>query len=512
MPVARTPIVVVVSLLLAAAAFFAGMLVMEYRGDTLRTAAREVKSAVVPRGPGQPAPYFGDLQSVAEVNVRDAVLDEVYAGLAFPWAFEFVSDTQLLITEFAGQFKVLDVTTGAVSEVAGTIPTLASAAGTQQIGLLDVALHPQFSRNGLIYFSHAVEDPQDSKLRALAVSRARFDGASITEVQQLLVAEPFGKSPSNFGGALEFDRQGLLYVATGDRSRRDQSQNPGALTGKILRLQDDGSVPPDNPFIGVANPYNPKLMIDSRIYAMGVRNPQGLHYDAVSSIMYETEHGPMGGDEVNRIDAGGNYGWPVITYGANYSTELIGRGSAMAGMVQPLFYYLPSLAISPIAVYRGDMFGEWDGDLLVGAMKSSAVSKLDVVEGSVKSERQILQEVRGRVRDIKVAADGSIYLLVQNGGRVLRLSRDPALLGGKVRDGRQIYNIACVTCHQSGTTDVPALRDAKAWSARVAKGREALYASALEGIGNMPARGFCENCTDEEIRQAVDYMLDEIAK
>ena len=491
---------------------FAGLLIMEYRGDALREAVKDVRSAVAPRRPGQPEPYFGDLDSVADVNVRDAVLQEIYTGLQFPWAFEFISDTELLITEFAGQFKVLDLNTGKVSSIDGEIPTLAGAAGTQQIGLMDVALHPQFASNKLIYFSHAVEHAEDSDMRAMAVSRARFDGASLSAVEQLLVAEPYGKSPSNFGGALEFDADGLLYIAAGDRSRRDQSQNPSALTGKILRLRDDGTVPTDNPFIGVANPYQPSAMIDARIYAMGVRNPQGLHYDAVSALLFETEHGPMGGDEVNIIEGGGNYGWPVVTYGANYSTQLIGRGTALAGMTQPLYYYLPSLAISPIAVYRGEMFTEWNGDLLVGAMKANSVSKLDVVDGVVKSERQILNELRGRVRDIKVGPDGSIFFLVQNGGKVFRLYRDASLLGGKVRDGRQVYQLACATCHRVGTGDVPSLKDKHAWAERVAQGRDVLYDNALNGIGNMPAKGFCDNCTDQEVRQAVDYMLDQISQ
>jgi glucose/arabinose dehydrogenase/cytochrome c5 len=447
--------------------------------------------------PGQPKPYRGDLPSVARVNVRDAVLEQLAQGLQYPWAFEFIAPGKLLVTEFAGSMKIFDVKTRSLVKIEG-LPEIPSGVG--QVGLMDVALHPEFATNGLIYFSHAILDPTDESLRATAVSRAVLVGQRLRDVQRILAATPYGKSPSNFGGALVFDDRGLLYIGVGDRSRQKHAQNPHLLTGKILRLTADGGVPPDNPFVGNA-------AVDDRIYALGVRNPQGLVFDSVTGMLFETEHGPMGGDEVNVIRAGANYGWPTITYGDNYTTAKIGVGTHADGLDQPLFYYLPSIAVSPIAIYRGAMFREWEGDLLIGALKGEHVSKLDRVDGVIKSAQPILRELGGRVRDIKVAADGSLYFLVQNGGRIYRLYRDSSLTEpSKARSPAGVYKLACASCHSAGSQHIPQLADPAAWRDRLVKGREVLQRHAIEGFGDMPARGFCDNCSDQEIRSAVNYM------
>jgi glucose/arabinose dehydrogenase/cytochrome c5 len=448
--------------------------------------------------PGQPMPYDGELPSVAWINVRDAVLAQVLQGLNYPWAFEFISPDRLLITEFAGTMKIFDVATGALVKVSG-LPDIPSGVG--QVGLMDVVLHPRFADNGVIYFSHAVTDPEDENLRATAVSRGVLKGDRLSDVERIFVATPYGKSPSNFGGALEFDREGFLYLAAGDRSRQKHAQNPELLTGKILRLTAEGEVPPDNPFVN-----DPRT--DNAIYALGVRNPQGLVFDHETGTLFETEHGPMGGDEVNVLKPGANYGWPTITYGWNYTAKRIGIGTRAEGLEQPLYYYLPSTAVSPVAIYRGDMFPEWDGDLLVGALKGQHVSKLDVVDGAVKSEQRILQELKGRVRDIKVAPDGSIYFLVQNGGRIHRLYRDSSLLEAlKTRNGATVYKLACASCHSVEAAGIPQLADRDAWADRITRGRDVLVDHAINGFGDMPPRGFCDNCSDEEIRAAVDFML-----
>ena len=452
------------------------------------------------RAPGQPKPYHGDLPSVAWINVRDAILDQVVKGLDFPWAFEFVAPDELLITEFGGTMKRYHLTRGELRNVEG-LPDIPSGVG--QVGLMDVALHPRFADNGVIYFSHAVLSPKDAKKRATAVSRAVLAGDRLTDVQRIFVATPYGGSPSNFGGALEFDNAGYLYIGTGDRSRQKQAQLGDTLTGKIIRLTADGEVPADNPFVG-----DPQ--VDDRIYALGVRNPQGLVFDAVSGLLYEAEHGPMGGDEVNIIRRGANYGWPVTTYGANYSTQRIGSGTRAPGMEQPLFYYLPSIAVSPLTIYRGSMFPEWEGDLLVGALKGAHVNKLDLVDGAIKSEQRILTELKGRVRDVKVAPDGSIYVLVQNGGRIHRLYRDPeneSLERPKSRSGAAVYKLVCASCHSAGLELVPQLSRPDDWADRLAQGKAVLYQHTIDGFGDMPPRGLCENCTDEELRGAVDYML-----
>ena len=456
------------------------------------------------RRPGQPAPYHGELPSLADINVRDAVLDVVSTGLAYPWAMEIISSTEALVSEFAGSIQRVNLVDGSRTPLEG-LPEIPSGRG--QIGLMYIALHPDFASNGLVYFSHAVASPDGEERYATGLSRGRLEGNQLLDVERLLVAEPFTSSPANFGGALEFDAEGLLYLGIGDRSVNYRAQETDSLHGKILRLSEDGTAAPGNPFVG-------DPAVDDRIYALGVRNTQGLVYDRVSGHMFQTEHGPMGGDEVNIIEAGKNYGWPVITYGANYTTAKIGLGTAQDGMEQPLYYYTPSTAVSPITIYRGDMFSEWEGHLLVGALKGAHVSKLALVDGQIRSARAILQEAKGRVRDLKVGADGSLYVLVQNGGRLLRLYRDPEredLDRPMERNGVTVYRQLCSTCHSSGQDMILQLNDPKAWEPRLAQGIEMLYRNTIDGIGDMPAKGLCDNCSDAEIRAAVDFMVARLA-
>jgi glucose/arabinose dehydrogenase/cytochrome c5 len=452
------------------------------------------------RAPGKPRPYSGELPSLAAINVRNAIVDKVYSGLDFPWAMEFISPQELLISEFAGKLKRLSLVDNSVTEIRG-LPDIATGKG--QVGLMDIALHPQFASNGVIYLSHAIDDGGQPGKYSTAVSRAVLKGDQLTDVTRIFAALPYTSSPSNFGGALEFDQRGYLYIGSGDRSREWLAQSGEHLNGKIIRLTDRGEVPADNPFLG-------DQTIDDRIYALGVRNPQGLVFDAPSGHLYETEHGPMGGDEVNRIEAGLNYGWSVITYGANYNTQKKGVATTMAGMEQPLFYYLPSIATSPITIYRGDMFPEWQGDLLVGALKGKSLSKLDLVDGRVVSEQRLLNESPGRTRDIKVAQDGSVYILQQKGGRIYRLYRDPSradLEGQDQRQGAIVYRTICASCHDGGLNGAPRRKKPGDWRARLLQGRSLLYQHSIDGIGAMPPRGLCDNCTDEELRAAVDFML-----
>ncbi|MFK8049162.1 MAG: PQQ-dependent sugar dehydrogenase [Halioglobus sp.] len=455
------------------------------------------------RGPGKPMPYSGKLPTLAAVNIRDAVLEKVAGGFKYPWAMEFLPSRELLITEFSGKMKILNLDDRTTEAVTG-LPDIPSGRG--QIGLMDVVLHPGFAENHLIYFSHAVRSEGEEELYATAVSRAELHGRELRAVERVFVALPYGKSPSNFGGALAFDKSGYLYITSGDRSKRNDSQNPKSLRGKILRLKDDGGIPADNPFLD-----HPET--DDRIYALGVRNPQGLVFDSISGDLYETEHGPMGGDEVNVVRRGGNYGWPRITYGSNYTTQMIGVGTAESGLEQPLYYYLPSLAISPLEIYRGKMFPEWEGDLLVGALKAAHINKLDLREGAILSEHRILTELNDRVRDIKVAPDGSVFILVQNHGRVYRLYRDPTGKGletPRLRSGKNTYELVCASCHSSGQSHIPQIDDPSQWTARLLKGAEVLYANSIDGFKGMPPKGLCESCLDKEIVASVDYMLKKI--
>ena len=449
------------------------------------------------RPPGVPPGYAGTLPSLAALNVRDAAIEEVLSKLELPRAFEFLDAHTVLVNELHGHMLRADLRSGARTPVAG-LP--AFAVDQDQTGLLDVALHPAFAENRRIYFSYVEADATTHRYYTPVLATAILAADRLEDLRTLLRVEPYGWSPANFGGALEFDAAGFLYITIGDRSEDAIAQRGDRLEGKILRLRDDGSVPEDNPFVGDDR-------VDDRIFALGVRNAQGLHFDRVSGRLFEAEHGPLGGDEVNVIEAGANYGWPVITYGRNYSTAPIGEGTHKAGMRQPLFYYLPSEAISPITQYRGAMFPEWEGHLLVGALKGKHVSKLALDGDVVRSEYPMLGELGGRVRDLKVHADGSVYVLLQTGS-LYRLYREP---GGdrpvEEGDPAQIYELVCAGCHDVGANGAPRPADGRRWREIAAQPRERLYRKVIDGFGEMPARGLCNICTDAHLRATTDFML-----
>jgi len=470
-------------------------------------AARALGPECLPVGqktrPGQPKSYCGGLPTLAAVNIREARLDIVTDKLQLPWAFEFMDDNRVLLTEFKGALKQLNISDGEIVNISG-LPEISTGKG--QRGLLDVVLHPEFEQNHLIYLSYVIQKPNEERF-ATAVSRAELIGSRLENVEEIFVAQPFEKSSSNFGGALVYGTDGFLYIGLGDRSKREHAQRGDYTNGKIVRIKDDGTIPGSNPFIDDKNGIHPA------IYALGVRNPQGLVQDKITNILYETEHGPMGGDEVNIIRAGRNYGWPVISYGMNYTYEKIGLGTEKDLFEQPLYYYLPSIALSPIEIYRGEMFKEWDGHLLVGGLRARTVSKLDLHNGQIKSEVRILAEVDGRVRDIKVASDGSIWILVEQ-GKLYRLWRDARQPTDKVvagkRTGKQVYLSVCSSCHSQNTPGIPRLAVKEDWQTRIGKGKKVLYANSINGFNAMPEKGQCDDCSDREIRAAVDYMIKQV--
>ncbi|MFQ3323860.1 MAG: glucose/arabinose dehydrogenase/cytochrome c5 [Pseudomonadales bacterium] len=455
------------------------------------------------RLPGQPKPYCGSLVSLAAINIREAELTLINQNLDRPWAMEFISDNKLLITEFKGKLKTLDIQTNHLVELAGVPPV---AFGQGQRGLLDVAIHPLFAQNQLIYFSYVAKSDLEEKY-ALVLARAKLEDKTITNVKTIFTALPYSESSSNFGGAILFDQDRKLILSVGDRSFAKKSQDPLDYLGKIIRINDDGTIPKDNPYID-------NSMVLPEIFATGVRNPQGMVIDPKSGLIYETEHGPMGGDEVNIINSGVNYGWPKISYGMNYTYKRMGIGTEHKGLAQPLFYYLPSRAISPIEIYYGDMFPEWNGDLLVGSLRALSISKLDLVDGKIISESTILNEVNGRIRDIKTASDGSIYILVENGHlfqlkrRKKNLDKEEVVVGQ--RSGEEIYRLACQTCHNNDILDTPQFGVIDDWRSRLEKGNFNLKVNAILGINNMPAKGNCTDCTRQEVGLAVDFILENL--
>jgi len=476
--------------------------------------------------------YQGVLASLSLINARDATLERVLPPIGYPWAFEFIGENEILLTQNNGELSRFNLETGKRTLISG-LPTIGH--GYDQIGLMDVALHPDFNNNQRIYISFAKPRPEAPDYHLTEVATGILDGDQLTNVETLINGTNYGWAPSNFGGALAFDDEGYLYITIGDRGEDLLSQRGDRLEGKVLRIGADGSVPPDNPFVD-----NPDY--DPRVYTLGVRNSQGLHFDSVSGKLFASDHGPLGGDEINVIKAGHNYGWPEIGYGANYSSALpMGDGTHRDDVEQPIFYFLPSIAVSPLVVYRGDMFAEWDGHILVGALRGEHVAKLDYDDGVVRSVKDILNEVGGRIRDIKVAADGSIYILSQTTGlhRLFKPNYDPDQVASRTKNtprtkpapepiptsipvahnnpeephpGQNYYDIICSGCHDSGALGAPALGDYEAWKPIMEQPESLTIERLLNGYNEMPARGSCHFCSNFGLVQMTGYMFYEAQK
>jgi glucose/arabinose dehydrogenase len=271
-----------------------------------------------------------------------------------------------------------------------------------QGGFFDAVPHPDFSRNSLLYLSYAArgDDGVGTEL-----ARGKLVEGRLENVQVLFRQSPKGTSGNHFGGRIVFDRAGFLYLTLGDRGEMPRAQRPGDHAGSVIRLHDDGRVPQDNPFVGKAG-WKPEK------FTLGNRNMQGAALHPQTGVLWTHEHGPQGGDEVNVMRAGVNYGWPVITYGANYgSGSKIGEGTRKEGMQQPVHYWVPSIAPSGMAFYTGDKFPRWKGDLFVGALRDQMIVRLRLDGEKVVHEERMLSGALGRIRDVRAAPDGFIYLL-----------------------------------------------------------------------------------------------------
>ncbi|MCP5419783.1 MAG: PQQ-dependent sugar dehydrogenase [Gammaproteobacteria bacterium] len=331
-------------------------------------------------------------------------------GLDHPWGLAFLPDGRMLVTERPGRLRLVD-STGHLQEqpIAGLPPIAQHGQG----GLLDVALHPRFPETRWIYLSYAARG--DGGI-GTEVARGQWLNDRLENVQVLYTQQPKSSTGRHFGSRLVFDRQGYLYITQGDRGEMERAQKLDDLAGKIVRLHDDGRIPADNPFVHRAGAR-------PEIFSYGNRNVQGAALNPETGELWAHEHGPQGGDEINVIRAGRNYGWPVITYGVNYGTGApIGEGAHKAGMEQPLHYWVPSIAPSGMAFYTGNRFPKWRGDLFVGALRDEMLVRLSF-EGERKvHEERLLKGVLGRIRDVRNGPDGFIYLLTDDfNGVIARL-------------------------------------------------------------------------------------------
>ncbi len=330
-------------------------------------------------------------------------------GLEHPWGLAFLPDGRMLVTERPGRLRIVQDGRLLPEPVAGLPPIIARGQG----GLLDVALHPRFAENSLVYLAYAGPGPGGMSTE---VARGRLVGQRLEQVEVLFRQLPKSDARQHFGARLIFDRQGYLYITLGDRGDKDRAQLPDDHAGSVIRLHDDGRVPGDNPYVGKKG-WRPEK------YDLGHRNQQGAALHPDTGELWTHEHGPQGGDELNIIRPGVNYGWPVITYGVNYVIGTkIGEGTHKPGMAQPIHYWIPSIAPSGMAFYTGERFPRWRGDLFVGALVDQMLVRLRLQGEKVIREERMLQNQLGRIRDVRQGPDGYIYLLTdEDNGRLLRL-------------------------------------------------------------------------------------------
>lgn len=329
----------------------------------------------------------------------------VAEGIPIGWGIDFLPGGDILVTEKSGKlFRIQDGEI--VSEITDGIPSDLHVNG--QGGFLDVELHPNYEDNGWIYFSYASSSGKGEGSNT-SVFRAQLQDESLSDVEVLYKATPNSNRGQHYGSRIVFDREGYLYFSVGDRGNRDV--NPQDITrdcGKIYRLQDDGSTPSDNPFVGEEGAVE-------AIYSYGHRNIQGMALHPETGIVWSHEHGPRGGDEVNITEAGANYGWPVISYGINYNGTEFAEDTARAGMKQPIFYWDPSIAPSGMEFITSDKYQGWEGDLLVGSLKFAYIAHLDVEGNEILSEEKIAEGL-GRIRAIEQGPDGYIYFTAEGTG------------------------------------------------------------------------------------------------
>lgn len=353
-------------------------------------------------------------QSLAEREAKTFPayqIEEIASGLDFPWSLAFLPNGNLLVTERSGQLKIVD--SKGIAQLIDGLPSDIYA--KSQGGLLDVTLHPDYATNGWIYLSYAAGTDDKNALRLL---RGKLKNHQLVQQQVLFTVSPYKNTPVHFAGRMTFLPDHTLLLTSGDGfDYREDAQRLNNQLGKVIRINDDGSVPKDNPFIaghqGEQSPY---------VYSYGHRNAQAILYDPVRKLVFSNEHGPDGGDEINIIKAGNNYGWPVITLGRDYSGAKISPFTEYPGMEQPFVDWTPSIAPSGMAVHSGQMFKSINGDLLASSLKFKEVRWVQMQGNSVKAQVSLFKELNERIRDVRVHHDGSIYLLTDSAeGKVLRV-------------------------------------------------------------------------------------------
>jgi glucose/arabinose dehydrogenase len=344
------------------------------------------------------------------LQAADYKLETVADGFDYPWSIAFLPGGDFLVTERSGQLLRVSADGAERTALAGVPDTYVAGQG----GLFDVVLHPEFDSNRLVYLSFAHGTPEANATR---IVRGTLGESALENVEVILTVEPTKDNPQHYGGRFTFLPDGTLLITTGEGfDYREKAQDLSVQFGKTLRINDNGSVPADNPFADLGGP-------EGKVWTYGHRNPQGIVVDWDTGKVYLHEHGPRGGDELNLLEPGKNYGWPAITYGLDYSGAYVSPFTEYPGMEQPLHIWVPSIAPAGMTWYGGEAFPQWRGDLFISALVSQDVRRLELDEGKVVTETIMFPEIGERLRDIRTAPDGSLYILTDSkAGRIVRVA------------------------------------------------------------------------------------------
>ncbi|MGL6267404.1 MAG: PQQ-dependent sugar dehydrogenase [Chitinophagaceae bacterium] len=355
-----------------------------------------------------PVAFAQKKSAVIKTATVNIILDTIATKITIPFGMEFLPDGRMLVSDRSdGKIWLIN----SVSKTKIALKNLPEVFGEGQAGMMDILCHPDYTQNGWIYFSYS---GKKDDLNGTVVERAKLKGDELVDREIIFRSHPFFKNGAHYGGRMLL-KDGYLFITIGERyALKDSAQLLGNDLGKLIRIKDDGTIPADNPFAQTAGAR-------PEIWSYGHRNPQGITFHPQTGSLWESEHGPQGGDEINIIEQGKNYGWPVITYGIDYSGAPIGAGiTEKEGLEQPLKYYKPSIGPSGMLFYTSDKIPSWTGNLFIGAMALTHLNRLVIKENKVIQEERIFEDKKWRIRSLKQGPDGFLYIGV-DGGMVMRI-------------------------------------------------------------------------------------------
>lgn len=354
---------------------------------------------------GGNTPNFADPVKSEKLTFK---VDTVLKGLNCPWGIDFLPNGDMLFTEREGQLRLVRKGKLDPKPIGGVPEVKAKSQG----GLLDIALHPDYEKNGWIYISYSSPDEKGSADAHTALMRAKLKDHQLVEQQILFKGKPSVSTGHHYGSRIVFDGD-YVFLSVGERGKMEMAQDLNNHMGKVIRLHHDGSIPKDNPFVNTSGAM-------PEIYSYGHRNPQGMVKHPTTGVIWETEHGPRGGDELNIVKAGANYGWPKISYGINYDGTILTKDSVKAGMEQPVIFWRPSIAPCGMTFVTSNKYKPWNGNLLVGSMSFTYLERLEMDGNKVTHQEKLLKGI-GRIRVIKQGTDGFIYVGIEGPGMIIRL-------------------------------------------------------------------------------------------